>query len=125
MSQFAILAAKDSKIYEPEMLKDELITPFIHYLVAETGGLLDSRDFQTWRLLHASPQPYTRERFEDTYKWTAQMEYDCPGRDLREYGRQSRVDLTRLGIVALCSRDAEACALRNRESRHTSGAIMR
>jgi hypothetical protein len=30
MSQFAILAAKDSKIYEPEMLKDKLITPFIH-----------------------------------------------------------------------------------------------
>jgi NitT/TauT family transport system substrate-binding protein len=45
-------------------------TPFVHYLVAETGGLLDPKDFQTWRLLHAPPQPYTRERFEETYNWT-------------------------------------------------------
>jgi NitT/TauT family transport system substrate-binding protein len=45
-------------------------TPYIHYLVAETGGLLEPHEFQTWRLLHAPPQPYTRERFEDTYNWT-------------------------------------------------------
>jgi NitT/TauT family transport system substrate-binding protein len=45
-------------------------TPYIHYLVAETGGLLEPHEFQAWRLLHAAPQPYTRERFEDTYNWT-------------------------------------------------------
>jgi NitT/TauT family transport system substrate-binding protein len=45
-------------------------TPYIHYLIAETGGLLEPSDFQTWRLLHAAPQPYTRERFDDTYNWT-------------------------------------------------------
>ena len=45
-------------------------TPFIHYLVA---------DFQTWRLLHAPPQPYTRERFEDTYKWTVKWNMTVSG----------------------------------------------
>jgi len=45
-------------------------TPYIHYFIRETGGLLEPHEFQTWRLLHAAPQPYTRERFEDTYTWT-------------------------------------------------------
>jgi NitT/TauT family transport system substrate-binding protein len=54
-------------------------TPFIHYLVAETGGLLDPKDFQTWRLLHSPPQPYTRERFEDTYRWTVKWNMTVPG----------------------------------------------
>ena len=54
-------------------------TPFIRYLVAETGGLLDPEDFQTWRLLHAPPQPYTRERFEDTYNWTVKWNMTVPG----------------------------------------------
>jgi NitT/TauT family transport system substrate-binding protein len=54
-------------------------TPFIHYLVAETGGLLDPKDFQTWRLLHAPLQPYTRERFEDTYRWTVKWNMTVPG----------------------------------------------
>jgi NitT/TauT family transport system substrate-binding protein len=44
--------------------------PFIHYFIAETGGLLKPEDFQTWRLLHDAPRPYTRERFDDTYNWT-------------------------------------------------------
>jgi len=54
-------------------------TPFIHYLVAETGGLLDRKDFQAWRLQHAPPQPYTRERFEDTYNWTVKWNMTVPG----------------------------------------------
>jgi len=45
-------------------------TPYIHYFTRETGGLLEPHEFQTWRLLHAPPQPYSRERFEDTYNWT-------------------------------------------------------
>jgi NitT/TauT family transport system substrate-binding protein len=45
-------------------------TPYIHYFIAETGGLLEPHELQTWRLLHAAPQPYTRERFNDTYNWT-------------------------------------------------------
>ena len=24
---------------------------------------------QTWRLLYGPPAPYTRERFQDTYRW--------------------------------------------------------
>jgi NitT/TauT family transport system substrate-binding protein len=52
-------------------LLDKDPTPYIHYLVAETGGLLEPHELQTWRLVHAAPQPYTRERFEDTYNWTA------------------------------------------------------
>src|ERR671919_741338 len=54
-------------------------TPYVHYFVAETGGLLEPREFQTWRLLHAPPQPYTRERFEDTYNWTVKWNMVVPG----------------------------------------------
>ena len=54
-------------------------TPFIHYFVAETGGLLKPEEFQTWRLLHAQPQPYTRERFDDTYNWTVKWNMTVPG----------------------------------------------
>jgi NitT/TauT family transport system substrate-binding protein len=53
--------------------------PYIHYLIAETGGLLEPHELQTWRLLHAPPQPYTRERFEDTYKWTVKWNMVVPG----------------------------------------------
>ena len=54
-------------------------TPFVHYLIAETGGRLDAKDFQTWRLLHAAPQPYTRERWEDTYNWTVKWNMTVAG----------------------------------------------
>ncbi|HUI98354.1 MAG TPA: hypothetical protein VLX44_21570 [Xanthobacteraceae bacterium] len=54
-------------------------TPFVHYLVAETGGLLEPHELQTWRLLHAPPQPYTRERFDDTYNWTVKWNMTVPG----------------------------------------------
>lgn len=53
--------------------------PYIHYFVCETGGLLEARDFQTWRLLHAAPQPYTRERWEDTYNWSVKWNMTVPG----------------------------------------------
>ena len=54
-------------------------TPYIHYFIAETGGLLQPHEFQTWRLLHAAPQPYTRERFDDTYNWTVKWNMTVPG----------------------------------------------
>jgi NitT/TauT family transport system substrate-binding protein len=54
-------------------------TPYAHYLTAETGGLLEPRELQTWRLLHAPPTPYTRERFEDTYNWTVKWNMTMPG----------------------------------------------
>jgi NitT/TauT family transport system substrate-binding protein len=54
-------------------------TPYLHYFIAETGGLLEPRELQTWRLLHAPPQPYTRERFDDTYKWTVKWNMTVPG----------------------------------------------
>jgi NitT/TauT family transport system substrate-binding protein len=54
-------------------------TPFIHYFIAETGGLLEPKEFQAWRLLHAPPQPYTRERFDDTYNWTVKWGMTVPG----------------------------------------------
>jgi NitT/TauT family transport system substrate-binding protein len=44
-------------------------TPYLGYLTQETGGLLEPDELQTWRLVYAPPQPYTRERFEDTYNW--------------------------------------------------------
>jgi NitT/TauT family transport system substrate-binding protein len=54
-------------------------TPYLHYFIAETGGLLEPRELQTWRLLHAPPQPYTRERFDDTYNWTVKWNMTVPG----------------------------------------------
>jgi NitT/TauT family transport system substrate-binding protein len=60
------LLAKDAKLY-------------VHYLIAETGGLLEPHELQTWRLLHAPPVPYTRERFDDTYNWTVKWNMTVPG----------------------------------------------
>ena len=54
-------------------------TPYVHYLIAETGGLLEPKELHTWRLLHAAPQPYTRERFDDTYNWTVKWNMTVPG----------------------------------------------
>jgi NitT/TauT family transport system substrate-binding protein len=54
-------------------------TPYLHYFIAETGGMLEPPELQAWRLLHAPPQPYTRERFEDTYKWTVKWNMVVPG----------------------------------------------
>jgi NitT/TauT family transport system substrate-binding protein len=54
-------------------------TPYVHYFIRETGGLLEPKDFQTWRLLHAAPQPYTRERWDDTYNWSVKWNMTVPG----------------------------------------------
>jgi NitT/TauT family transport system substrate-binding protein len=54
-------------------------TPYVHYFIAETGGRLEPHELQTWRLLHAPPQPYTRERFDDTYNWTIKWNMVVPG----------------------------------------------
>ena len=54
-------------------------TPYAHYLAAETGGLVEPREIQTWRLLHAPVTPYTRERFDDTYNWTVKWNMTVPG----------------------------------------------
>jgi NitT/TauT family transport system substrate-binding protein len=72
-----------AKMFRAQARAVELIekdpTPYIHYFIAETGGLLEPRDFQSWRLLHAPPQPYTRERFDDTYEWTVRWNMTVPG----------------------------------------------
>jgi NitT/TauT family transport system substrate-binding protein len=54
-------------------------TPYVHYFIRETGGLLEPHEFQTWRLLHAAPQPYTRERWDDTYNWSVKWNMTVPG----------------------------------------------
>ena len=54
-------------------------TPYVHYVVAETGGILDPGDFQSWRLLYAPLQPYTRQRWQDTYEWTVGTGLVIPG----------------------------------------------
>ena len=41
--------------------------------------MLQPHELQTWRLLHAAPQPYTRERFDDTYNWTVKWNMTVPG----------------------------------------------
>jgi len=71
------------KMFRAQARAVELIekdpTPFVHYLIAETGGLLEPHELQAWRLLHAPPQPYTRERFDDTYNWTVKWNMTVPG----------------------------------------------
>jgi len=42
---------------------------YVHYLLAESQGLLEAHELQAWRLLYGSPAPYTRERFDNTYHW--------------------------------------------------------
>ncbi|MBI4887668.1 MAG: ABC transporter substrate-binding protein [Acidobacteria bacterium] len=54
-------------------------TPYVKYLIAETGGRLEAKEFHAWRLLHAAPQPYTRERWDDTYNWTVKWNMTVPG----------------------------------------------
>jgi NitT/TauT family transport system substrate-binding protein len=58
---------------------DKDARPFAHYLARETGGLLKPEEVQTWRLLHGAPQPYTRERWDDTYRWTVKWNMTVPG----------------------------------------------
>ena len=54
-------------------------TPFVHYLIAETGGLLEPHELSIWRLLHAAPQPYTRERLDGNVTWSLKWEMTVPG----------------------------------------------
>jgi NitT/TauT family transport system substrate-binding protein len=53
-------------------------TPYVDYFVNETGGRLEAKDFRHQRLLHAPPQPYTRERWDDTYNWTVGWDMTMP-----------------------------------------------
>src|SRR5919198_5427572 len=53
--------------------------PYVHYFIRETGGLLKPEEVQTLGLLHAAPQPYTRERYDETYKWTVKWNMTVPG----------------------------------------------
>ena len=55
------------------------ISPYLHYLIEEAEGLLEPGDLQSWRLLHTYPKPYTRQRFEDTYRWTEEWGMVTPG----------------------------------------------
>jgi len=72
-----------AKIFRAQTRAVELLqkdpTPFAHYLTDETGGLLEPHELTTWRLLHAPPQPYTRERWEDTYNWSIKWDMTVPG----------------------------------------------
>ena len=72
-----------AKMFRAQARAVELIEkdprPFAHYLTSETGGLLEPGELQTWRLLHAAPQPYTQERFDDTYTWSVKWNMVVPG----------------------------------------------
>jgi NitT/TauT family transport system substrate-binding protein len=54
-------------------------SPYLHYLVEEADGLIEASDILPWRILNAHPQPYTRERYEDTYEWTVSRGLVAPG----------------------------------------------
>lgn len=54
-------------------------SPYLRYLVEEAEGLIKPTDIYQWRILNAHPQPYTRERFEDTYEWTVSRGLIAPG----------------------------------------------
>jgi NitT/TauT family transport system substrate-binding protein len=71
------------KIFRAQARAVELLekdpAPFAHYLTDETGGILEPHELQSWRLLHAPPAPYTRERWEDTYTWSLKWDMTVPG----------------------------------------------
>jgi NitT/TauT family transport system substrate-binding protein len=50
-----------------------------HYFVEEAGGLLERGDLKLSRIVNAPPEPYTRERFDHTYKWTLDWGLVPPG----------------------------------------------
>jgi NitT/TauT family transport system substrate-binding protein len=50
-----------------------------HYLVEEAGGLLEAKELELSRILNAPPEPYTRERFDHTYRWTLGWGLVAPG----------------------------------------------
>src|ERR1700704_1651238 len=54
-------------------------TPFVHYFIRETGGLLKPEEVPTRRPLAAPPPPHTHERWEDTYNWTVKWNMTVPG----------------------------------------------
>ena len=54
-------------------------SPYLHYLVDEAEGLIEARDIMPSRILNAHPQPYSRERYEDTYNWTVSRGLVSPG----------------------------------------------
>ena len=60
-------------MFRAEAVSSEMInnnpSKYAHYLIKEAQGLIEEKDFQSWRLLYAPPVPYTRERFEYTYNW--------------------------------------------------------
>lgn len=73
-----VLVARGAQARACEVLAKDP-RPYVKYLVAETGGLLQESEFQAWRLLNAPPQPYTRERWDDTYRWTVGWNMTVPG----------------------------------------------
>lgn len=52
---------------------------YAHYFVEEAGGLLELEDLKLERILNAPPEPYTRERFDHTYRWTVDWGLVPPG----------------------------------------------
>jgi NitT/TauT family transport system substrate-binding protein len=52
---------------------------YAHYLIEEAGGLLGPGDLKLSRILNAPPEPYTRERFDHTYRWTLGWGLVAPG----------------------------------------------
>ena len=69
-------------------------TPYVNYLIAETGGRLEAKDFQTWRLLHAPAAAVHARAVRRYVQLDRQMEHDRAGGDVREHGRQQSVDVT-------------------------------
>ena len=63
-----------ARMFEAEARAAEAIQDdparYARYLVEEAGGLLEEKDLRLSRILNAPPVPYTKERFEDNYRWT-------------------------------------------------------
>ena len=63
-----------AKMFRAEAAASEAIQNdpgrYVHYLVEEAGGLIEAKDVRLSRILNAPPEPYTRARFDHTYRWT-------------------------------------------------------
>ena len=106
-----------AKMFRAQARAVELIekdpTPYVHYFIAETGGLLEPHEFQTWRLLHAAAAAVHARALRRHLQLDGQVEHDGAGRHLREHRRQPRLEVAsryRAAASAL-ARNASTCAL--------------
>jgi hypothetical protein len=69
-------------------------SPFIKYFVAETGGLIEERDFQSVAPAERAADGVHARALRGRVQLDGEVEHDRAGRDLREHGGQPRLGMS-------------------------------